>query len=257
MAEPASLASFRRPSGLRPFVLGHRGARHAAPENTMRAFELALTEGAEGVELDVRVDGDGRVIVLHDADLARLTAGADQRKAHQISAASLGLVRIGGEPVPTLAEVLAWAAERGARVNVELKSDVPSLAELAAAVLRDVTRSGASPEAIFFSSFHPRLVRALAAGLPEFCSCWLVHARQRPFRSAPLFRALGAVGVHPEHSLVTPERMAVWKRAGALINTWTVNDVDVARRLSELGVDAIISDNPGAILQALPGAAPA
>jgi glycerophosphoryl diester phosphodiesterase len=55
-----------RREGARPLVLGHRGARHAAPENTLRAFELARTEGADGVELDVRIDANGEVIVLHD-----------------------------------------------------------------------------------------------------------------------------------------------------------------------------------------------
>ena len=65
MTSSAVIAGWRR-SRDRPFVLGHRGARHAAPENTLAAFDLAMTEGADGVELDVRLDGDGRVIVLHD-----------------------------------------------------------------------------------------------------------------------------------------------------------------------------------------------
>jgi glycerophosphoryl diester phosphodiesterase len=57
--------------------------------------------------------------------------------------------------------------------------------------------------------------------------------------------------VHPERVLATPERVARWKRAGALVNVWTVNDPDEARRLAALGVDAIISDVPGGVLGAL------
>ena len=60
---------FRRQSGERPFVLGHRGARHAAPENTLKAFDMAAAEGADGVELDVRLCQSGEVIVLHDPTL--------------------------------------------------------------------------------------------------------------------------------------------------------------------------------------------
>ncbi len=230
-------------------MLGHRGARHAAPENTLSAFELALTEGAEGVELDVRLDGSGRVVVVHDPDLARVSGGADQRRIRDLSTRELALFRVhGGEPVPALAEVLDWASARAARVNVELKSDVPSLSALVAAVASDVRRSGASAERIFFSSFHPWLVRAMVAALPDYCSCWLIHEKQQAFRTAALFWSLGAAGVHPEHTLVTAERLQRWRRAGALVNTWTVNAPEEARRLSELGVDALISDNPGALV---------
>jgi glycerophosphoryl diester phosphodiesterase len=250
----SALAALRRPEGARPFVLGHRGARHAAPENTLRAFELALGEGAEGVELDVRLDRSLRAVVLHDRGLERVTAGLDRRLIHELSAAEVDAAHAGGgEPIPALVDVLAWAAEQDARVNVELKADVPSLRELVGAVVRDAAKVRAAPERVFFSSFHPWLVRALAAALPQHCTGWLVHEKQRAFRSAPLFWALDASAIHPERTLVTALRMALWRRAGALVHTWTVNDPAEAVRLSELGVDAIISDNPGAILVALDG----
>jgi glycerophosphoryl diester phosphodiesterase len=79
LSTSARTNAWQRPAGARPFVLGHRGARHAAPENTQRAFELALAEGADGIELDVRLDRDGRVIVLHDRTLARVSAGQETR----------------------------------------------------------------------------------------------------------------------------------------------------------------------------------
>jgi glycerophosphoryl diester phosphodiesterase len=232
--------------------LGHRGARQAAPENTLRAFELALSEGADGVELDVRVDRSGRAVVLHDRTLERVTRGLDHRLIHELAGAEVDAAHSGGgEPIPVLVDVLAWAAEQDARVNVELKGDVPSLSELVRAVVHDAGKVRCSPERVFFSSFHPWLVRALAAALPEYVTGWLVHEKQRAFRSAQLFWALGASAVHPERTLISAQRMALWRRAGALVNTWTVNDPAEAVRLSELGVDAIISDNPGAILAGL------
>jgi glycerophosphoryl diester phosphodiesterase len=247
-----AITALRRPDGARPFVLGHRGARHAAPENTLAAFELALREGADGVELDVRLDRSGRVVVLHDVGLERVTGGVDTRLVAELSAAEVDAAQAGGgEPIPMLVDVLAWAEEREARVNVELKSDALSLSELATAVVRDVGKVRAAPERVFFSSFHPRLVRALAAALPEHATCWLVHDQQGPLRDARLFRTLGAAGVHPQRTLVTAERFALWQRAGALVNTWTVNEPAEARRLATLGVDGIITDNPELILAAL------
>ena len=109
-----SVASFLRSPGCPPLVLGHRGARREAPENTLPAFELATAQGAAGVELDVRLDGSGRVIVLHDRTLLRVTAGRDDRDVESLSADQLDQVTLdGGARVPTLEQVLGWAREEG------------------------------------------------------------------------------------------------------------------------------------------------
>jgi glycerophosphoryl diester phosphodiesterase len=248
----ARLSAWRRAAGKRPLVLGHRGARESAPENSLKAFELALAEGADGVELDVRLDGDGRVIVLHDADLRRVSRGQETREAEALSASDLARVDLGGgERVPLLVDVLRFCKERGARVNVELKRDVSRPLAFLAAVRRSTAASNAPPELVIFSSFQPGFVTALAATLPSFPRAWLVHRKQPFFKRAPLFRLLGSDGVHPDFALVTESSLARWKRGGSVVNAWTVNDPAEARRLAELGVDAIISDRPGEILAAL------
>src|SRR5262245_52384253 len=110
----ASWPSWRRPPGHRPWVLGHRGARRAAPENTLRAFELARSEGADGVELDVRLTGDGQIVVLHDPTLERVSGGRDRRRVEALDFSELGRVDVGErERAPRLVDVLAWAAEHG------------------------------------------------------------------------------------------------------------------------------------------------
>jgi glycerophosphoryl diester phosphodiesterase len=245
-----AIAEWRRPSGQRPFVLGHRGARHGAPENSLAAFELARAEGADGIELDARLDGDGRVIVLHDPTLTRVTSNAETRHAEDISSRELDRLEIGkGERVPLLADVLRWARERDQRVNVELKSDVRNHALLLSGVAR-VVRSVPLPK-LLFSSFHPHFVWWLARHLPELPRAWLVHDQQRILKYAPGLRWLGANALHPQHTLVTAERALRVKSAGLLLNVWTVNDPARARTLASLGVDAIISDAPGAILTEL------
>lgn len=245
-------AAWRRSPGQRPFVLGHRGARHASPENTLAAFELALAEGADGVELDVRLDGDGRVIVLHDVTLERVSGGSERRAAETLSASELSRVDVGGgERVPLLSDVLAWARERNTRVNVEAKSDVRRPHVLIQNVARLLRASRASPERIVLSSFHPLFVMGLSLLARDFPIGFLVDADRRLLRRAPLFRELGASGVHPHRALVTQAALSRWRARGAFVNTWTVNAEDEARRLSALGVDAIISDRPGAILAAL------
>ena len=231
-------------------MLGHRGARHAAPENTLAAFELARREGADGVELDVRLDGSGQVIVLHDPTLTRVTGGVDSRHAEDIPSAELARLDVGsGERAPLLADVLAWAKQHGQRVNVELKSDVRDGRSLLTGVAR-VVKSLPLP-AVLFSSFDPRFVWWLARNVPDLPRAWLVHEKQRVLKYAPGFRLLGSNAVHPEHVLVTPARIARLKKAGMLVNVWTVNNPVRAQELARLGVDALISDVPGKILAAL------
>lgn len=243
---------FRRIEGQRPLVLGHRGARHAAPENTFAAFELAHREGADGVELDVRLDGSGEVVVIHDTDLTRVTGGQDRGRVERLSTSRLLSVDVGrGERVPRLADVLAWARERDARVNVEVKADVRDRRRLLSAVIEQLRKIPDARERVLLSSFHPLFVRVLALALSEVAVCWLVHERQHLFRFAPGWRALGARGVNPEHTLLSAAAVRRFRQAGALVNTWTVNDVTLAAAYSSFGVDSIISDCPGKVLASL------
>ncbi|MCC6901385.1 MAG: glycerophosphodiester phosphodiesterase [Polyangiaceae bacterium] len=247
-----SLERFRRAPGAPALVLGHRGARREAPENTLPAFERATARGAAGVELDVRLDGSGRVIVLHDRTLERVTRGADARDVETMRADELDQVALDGDArVPTLEQVLEWAVAGDHVLNVELKRDVSERRALVWRVAKLLRAQPAARDRVLLSSFDPLFVRALAWLLPEVPVCWLVHAKQRVLGAAPGFRRLGAAGVNPELSLATDERLRRWRSAAALIAVWTVNEPDAARRLARAGVDAIISDVPGAIVEAL------
>lgn len=242
---------FRRPQGARPRVLGHRGARHAAPENTLAAFELAHREGADGVELDVRLDGSGGLVVIHDRDLARVTSEQRRDPVEKLSTRALQQIDVGkGERVPLLLDALAWARERDALVNVEVKSDVSERRRLLTAVATAL-RTAPGSERILVSSFNPWFVRVLSRSLPHLPVCWLIHQGQRAFAFARAFRALGAQGLALEHPLLSLSTVRKTQRDGGLLLTWTVNDPGLAAAYAELGVDSIISDRPGALLAAL------
>lgn len=245
-----ALRVWKRPDGARPFVLGHRGARHAAPENTLAAFELAEREGADGIELDVRLDGSGELIVLHDPTLSRVTNRSETRHAEDLPTEHITRLELGsGARVPRLADVLDFARSAGQRVNVELKSDVRNRRRLLEQLERLIARS-ALPQLIF-SSFHPYFVWWLGKRMPELPRAWLVHDRQHILRYAPGLRRLGANALHPQHTLVNARRMARLRAMQQIVNVWTVNDPARARELAALGVDAIISDVPGLILSEL------
>lgn len=252
-----TLSRLRRNPGAPPLVLGHRGARHAAPENTHAAFELSRTEGAHGVELDVRLVKTGEVIVLHDPALSRVTQGHDRRNVEQLSLADARSADIGrGERVPLLSEVLDWAEGHDQLVNVEVKSDVRRRRDLVRGVVALLAKHPYTPRGVWLSSFDPRFVWALSRALPQVPCAFLFHTKSPIARAAALvgaatFKRLGARAVHPEHVLVTEARMQAWRSKSELVGTWTVNDEARARELASLGVDVLISDRPGAILRAI------
>ncbi len=280
-----SLDAFRRsenPSRGRPLVLAHRGARRDAPENTLVAFDEALRQGADGVELDVRTTCDGHLVVAHDDELplgATSTGGhpigseKERVRIGQLFAAQLRHVRLpSGEAVPSLEEVLDWRRRTGALLNVELKRDVASrllLVEKTAALLRKL-----GTERVLVSSFDPRIVWGVSRQLPEVPVAWLTHRDQHRLGRDLGYRLVGALeqrgdkeggvsrwlehgkrlgtlGVHPELGGIDERRVKRLLATGVLVNVWTVNEVDDARRLAQLGVDGIITDVPGQILAGL------
>lgn len=243
------------PERPRPMVLGHRGASADAPENTLAAFRLAMEQGADGVELDVWRCGTGEVVVHHDADTAR-TSGA----ARRLSSTSLGELRgldVGawkaggfrGERIPLLAEVLE--ALPGAAVNVELKSSgFPDLA-LARAVARVLGEARAGERCIV-SSFDYALLAAFRLAAPAV-PCGVLFAANQPWRAREAVgtRLLGPRAVHPEASLVTPERARRWAERGLAVNAWTVDEPEEVERLCRLGVAALITNRPAVARAAL------
>jgi glycerophosphoryl diester phosphodiesterase len=136
-------------------------------------------------------------------------------------------------------------------VNIEVKADLRRRGPLIRALAALLAPRADERERLLLSSFHPQFVWSLARLLPEFGVAWLVHEGQPLLRRAPGFRALGAVGVNPQHTLLSSASVREARRTGALIATWTVNDPELARAYAKFGVDAIISDCPGAILEAL------
>jgi glycerophosphoryl diester phosphodiesterase len=252
-AEEAAMdddTSFRRPKGAPPYVFGHRGVRGEAPENTMAAFELAVAAGADGIELDVRLCRSGELVVCHDVDLARLTDGRDTRKVADLDRGELAGVDIGGgQGVPLLAEVLAWAERRGLRVNVEMKRDVPDRR----AVVRETARllEGAPLPPVIVSSFDPWMLAYLSWRRPSLLLGYLFASDQTLTRSGWAARVIHVGAIHPERTEIDGARFRAWQKRGRIINVWTVNEVAEARALAAMGVDAIITDVPRRIGEAV------
>lgn len=247
-------AHFRRVN--RPLVYGHRGASAEAPENTLAAFRLAIEQGADGVELDAQRCATGEVVVVHDESLLRTTGhdGLVTRTPwstlRALDAGGWKAERFRGERVPLLAEVLEAVPRL---VNVELKCDTANDGGLTAEVVRIVGEAGAG-ERVLLSSFNPLCLLRARLLAPRIARALLFERDQRwVLRSGLSAPAVGALALHPEHVLATPERVARWRKRGYSIGCWTVDDPDDGDRLYRSGVDALITNRPSLLRSRLAG----
>lgn len=230
----------------RPILLAHRGASHAAPENTLAAFARALdVEGADGLELDVRLTRDLTPVVFHDADLARMTGQGGMLADH--TADELAGLRAGGEPIPTLAALVAFLEARAPTiVNVELKP--LARPDLLVDACRPHLARLAARHTVIVSSFDPRALLRCEGPWAR----GLLFEDPNALRALPL---LPPVDLHPRATLVTAEALAAWSPASPTIRAWTVDDAALARRLAALGVTTLITNRPGPLAAELEASA--
>ncbi len=206
----------------------------------MLAFDKAKTAGADGIELDVRFDGDGNVVVFHDHDLERLCGVRGTME--QTSAVDRAKLRVRGEPVPTLAEVLhSFDLE----VDVEIKANrFGREGELATATAKVIADSGREDQ-ILVSSFDPVILLQIHRHLPAVGLAHIFGDDQAfPIRRGWIGTVIGVSIVHPQNTLVTEQSVKRWRTAGRPINVWTVDDEAELRRLAGLGVDGVFANDP-------------
>jgi glycerophosphoryl diester phosphodiesterase len=213
-------------------VLAHRGASRDAPENTPPAFRLADQQGADGVELDVRLDRSGRLFVRHDP----LPAVDD------------------AAPPPTLDDVLDACGDR-MLVNVEIKNlasdggfdPTMSIVERTVETLRH--RGERWSDRWLISSFSWATIQACRRLAPEIPTAWLCITIDAPGIDRVV--AAGHAAVHPWERTLDAATVERCHDAGLRVNTWTCNDPERLTELAAFGVDAVCTDVPAIALAAL------
>lgn len=211
-------------------AVAHRGDPYRFRENTTDSLRSALEQGADAVEIDVRLTRDGVPVLLHDATLKRLWER--ERPLATLSAAEVRGLTEGG--VPTLAEALT--VTEGSRVMIDLPGspDVRAVRRVL-----DVVRECAAQDRVYYCADAPAMLAVRAADPSvEIALTWRSVAPPRP----ALLAAVRPRWLNYRFTLVDRGLVARVHRDGCLLSVWTPDTRRSMRRLLDAGVDSITTN---------------
>ena len=238
-------------------VIGHRGASSEAPENTLAANRLAFQQSADGIEVDVRLTKDQKLVCMHDKNTLR-TAGQElvikENTLKKLKSLDVGLwkgMKWKGETIPTLEEVLE-EIPRDKKIFIEIKTGTESIYPL----IEDIQKSKIDNNYITVISFHKEVVKEVKQSMESLNVNLLIAfsgpekvSNKEVLQNLMEFN-LDGVGAenHPRlsHAFVTPILETNKK-----VHVWTVDDIEQAKIYKELGLSSITTNEPQLIRSAL------
>lgn len=236
-----------------PKVYAHRGASGHAPENTMAAFRKAVELGSCGIECDVQLTRDGRLVICHDETLERTTDGKGFIKDHsyselmELDAGGWFDNRFRNERIPELSQLLRLVRDHHMLLNIEIKSGIVLYPGIEDKIIAQVKEFGLQ-DSVIISSFNHYSVKKCRDIAPDIKTGILyMEGLYEPWN---YMKALDCQCAHPFYMALAPEIARELKARGYQINVFTVNDPQEALKLAEAGVDGIITNYPDRILQA-------
>lgn len=239
-------------------VIAHRGASAEAPENTLSAFRRAVEVASDLIELDVRFSRDRALVVFHDRTLNRTTDGAGPvasrtlRELKALDAGSRFSPAFAGERIPLLEEVFDLLAPSALRLFIEIKIDPGEAAvrdELVPAVVRLVNSSDFRSRATV-ASFDRESLR-IARRIDPGASTGLIFADPAAWGREAAAGYAGLDILCARWNVVSPESASRAAAAGRAVYAWTVDREEELRPVVACGVDAVASNHPRWLKQAL------
>lgn len=249
-------------------IIGHRGASSLAPENTIAAFQRAIDDGADGIEMDVRLAADGIPVVIHDADLKRTAAmrgSVAEMTSHQLAKIDVGSWfnghsknrngnrnEIASQKIQTLDEVLSYLKNFKGSIYIELKCRDKDIEPLSTAVARSIIDSGMI-ERIIVKSFKLSVlpyikrecpaVRTAALFAPKIMS--ILRKEKYLVKIAAEF---GADEISLHYTLATKKLVSKAEKRGLLVTIWTADSPRWVKRAIKLGIRTIITNDPSRLI---------
>lgn len=219
--------------------IAHRGASGHVMENSFAAFELAIQQGADMIELDVRPTKDGTIVVFHDDTLERLAE--DERHIIEMSDAEVAKVRLAGDhPIPTLEKTLIEFAHRTI-LCIELKEQ-----GMVEDIITMLDRLKPDLSQLWFISFFHEEVATLKARLPDLNIAPIIVGL--PIDKAEFGAEMNAQAIHPNIHFLDQAFVDDAHERGLRVHIWTADEEEDIEKAIALGVDGITSNFPDRIV---------
>lgn len=231
----------------KPMNIAHRGAKGMAPENTLAAFRLGLSQGCEGIELDVHLTADDQIVVCHDMTLDRTTTGKGtiaEKSLAEIKTYDAGLWfgdEFKGETVPTLDEVFDLVPD-SIMINVEVKYAYEGRMQRK---LVEFLRRRDRLNDVIISSFDHKCIRSIKQLEPEAKIGLLYQANLLDPTAYARSFDVEVYSLHPYYQMLDAEDVLKAKESGLYVYPYTANDEKDLLKLTDFGVSGIITDFPG------------
>lgn len=210
-------------------IIGHRGAKGHAPENTLASFEKAIELGVDMIELDVYCSSDNIPMVIHDKSIDRTTKGSGLVAEHPAAA----LQKLG---IPTLGEVFDLVKTQ-CEINIEIKNF-----ETVDSVLRLLDTSSFPKDKLLISSFDWNALQEVRFHSESLRIGVLTDSDLKLALAFAKF--IKAYAIHPQYTLLTKENTHQIQSQSFKVFPWTVNEPEAIIFVSSLQVDGIITDFP-------------
>ena len=230
-------------------IFAHRGASGYAPENTLIAIKQAIEMKVDGIEIDIQLTRDGRIVLMHDWKVDRTTTGRgyvyelDYNYIKSLDAGQWFTKDFIGEVVPTLEEVLDILPQ-DMILNIEIKDTARYHSKIEEKLLEVLKKYPDKFENIIVSSFHHDKIKKLQELEPKLKLALLTNSEFIEIEKYLSTNELSSYSYHPEINHVSKEDIEKLHAKGIKIFVWTVNKEEDLNYLVELGVDGVISDYP-------------
>lgn len=240
-----------------PKVIGHRGACGSAPENTLASITRAAELGARAVEFDATLSRDGHALVMHDFNVDRCSDGHGPvvlktlDEVSKLDAGAWFAPQFKGERIPLLSDALALVAEKGMALNLEIKPTLGWEEPTAHAVAATLKTAWPTNARLLVSSMSTLALDLFHDLMPDVTLGLITYAV--PERWLQRLERHHCNALHCYHAFVTRELVDEVHVSGHRLHVYTVNDIDQAKSLYDLGVDALFTDVPERLLPLVEG----
>lgn len=232
----------------KPLIIAHRGASSEAPENTLAAFQLAMDQGCDGIELDIHLTKDGKLVVIHDENIKRTTNG--EGIVGEMTAAELKKYDAGswfsrkykGEKIPLLEEVFE-IVPREILINIEIKN-IPSFYQGIEKKLSDFLNRSNRMDQVLVSSFDYLCLYRLKQMNPAIKIGLLYYENFQDYFGLANHFGLPVESMQPSFKTLQEHDVRIAIESGLKIFPWTVNSKSNMEKMIRYGVTGIITNYP-------------